>query len=282
MTNWVQSDGASSLLTAGRDAFEDVYAFDEWTAGPLRSCTIMQPGEQLQAHVYMRDHYWKMVQRSQTKHDWIVTFATLLKIVEMYLLYHFGSRRVFFITGVVWIYTFLSAILLQLFDVGRATTAGEQTSHVDVVSGSLPTPQVVGGERRVLFGVPVNLRRGRAWQIFWILGAIVCVSSLLGTYAVLSKEPDICFRIWIGFQIIWLGLRSIFFHFAQQVDDMKHIITPNVTDKNRPPELDVRLLGLAVGVSMYQVLNHPRGKYCYADDAHDPVVIRKLLNDAGL
>ncbi|KAI4941640.1 hypothetical protein J4E91_010671 [Alternaria rosae] len=266
----------------GSEDFEDVYAFDEWTAGPLRSCAVAQPGEHLQAHVYMRDHYWEIAQRSQTRDDWIVTFATLLKVVEMHLLYYFGSRRVFLVTGAIWAYTFLSAIILQWFHVGRATTAGEQPTHFDVVSGSLPTPQVIGGERRVLFGIPVNLRKGRAWQVFWILGAVVCVTSLLGTYAILSNEPTICFRIWLGFQVIWLALRSIFFHFAQQVDDMKHIITPTITDENRPPESSLRLLGLAVGVSKHQILNHPRGVLSYANDAQDPVAIRKLLSDANL
>jgi len=51
------------------------------------------------------------------------------------VLYHFGSRRVSLITGAIWVYTFLSAILLQWFDVRRATTAGEQRKHFDVVSG---------------------------------------------------------------------------------------------------------------------------------------------------
>lgn len=240
----------------------------------------MQPGEYLQAHIYMRDHYWEMAQRSQTKYDWIFTFATLLKFIEIFLLYHFGSQRIFLITGAIWAYCFLSAIILQLFHHGRATTIGEQSSHLDVVSGSLPTPQVMGGERRVLLGVPINLRKGRAWQTFWILGAIVCVSSLLATYTMLSKEPDICFRIWIAFQVIWLALRSTFFHFAQQVDDIKHIVTPTVVESHFPPELNLRLLGLAVRVSKYQVLNHPRGAYSYVDDTQDPVNIRNLLSAA--
>ena len=228
----------------------------------------------------MRDHYWEMAQRSQTKYDWIFTFATLLKFIEIFLLYRFGSQRIFLITGAIWAYCFLSAIILQLFHHGRATTIGEQSSHLDVVSGSLPTPQVMGGERRVLLGVPINLRKGRAWQTFWILGAIVCVSSLLATYTMLSKEPDICFQIWIAFQVIWLALRSTFFHFAQQVDDIKHIVTPTVVESHFPPELNLRLLGLAVGVSKYQVLNHPRGAYSYVDDTQDPVNIRNLLSAA--
>jgi len=114
------------------------------------------------------------------------------------------------------------------------------------------------------------------------LSAVVRVSSLLGTYAIFSNEPTICFRIWVGRQVVWLAFRLIFFHFAQQVDDMKHIITPNITDENRPPELSLWLLGLAVGVSKHQILNHPRGVLGYANGAQDPVIIRRLLSDANL
>jgi len=124
------------------------------------------------------------------------------------------------------------------------------------MSGSLPTPKVIGSECRVLLRVPVNLHRARAWQVFWIFGAVVCVSSLLGTYAILSNELAICSRIWIGFQVVWLSHRLIFFYSAQQVDDVKHIITSNIRDENQPLELSLGLLGLAVGVSKHQMLNH--------------------------
>ncbi|KAF1937513.1 hypothetical protein EJ02DRAFT_437822 [Clathrospora elynae] len=179
----------------------------------------------------------------------------------MYLLYHYGSTRIFWVTGVTWAYLFLSAIALQIFHVGRATRSGEQTKHIDIVAGSLPTAQPVLAS-------------------FWGLGAVVCICSLIGTYALLSKEPEVCFRIWLVFQILWLALRSVFFHFATQVDDMKHIVTPAVTEKRRLAELNLRLLGLATGLSKYQILNHPRGVYSYTRIAHHPVAMRSLLHDA--
>ena len=99
--------------------------------------------------------------------SWRTGILATASTVKSSVLYHFGSRRVFLITGAIRAYTFLSAILLQWFDVRRATTAGKQRRHFDIMSGSLPTPQAIGAKRRVLLGVPVNLRRGRAWQVFW-------------------------------------------------------------------------------------------------------------------
>lgn len=114
------------------------------------------------------------------------------------------------------------------------------------------------------------------------MGLILCVCSLVSTYALLAKEPIVCFRIWVTFQILWLSLRSIFFHFARQTDDMKHIVTPAITEKHRPTQLNFRLLGLSVAVSKHQVLNHPRGAYCYTEDAQDPTIIKNHLDEAHL
>jgi len=230
----------------------------------------------------MRDPQWAPLHRSQTKADWLYTFLTLAKVVEIFLLYHYGSRHIFWITGVTWAYFFLSAIILQFFNLGRASHFSKQNRCIDIVAGKLPTPQAIGGERKVLFDVPINLRKSRLWQAFWAMGLILCVCSLVSTYALLAKEPIVCFRIWVTFQILWLSLRSIFFHFARQTDDMKHIVTPAITEKHRPTQLNFRLLGLSVAVSKHQVLNHPRGAYCYTEDAQDPTIIKNHLDEAHL
>jgi len=189
---------------------------------------------------------WAPLHHSQTKADWLYTFLTLAKVVETFLLYHYGSRRIFWVTGVTWASFFLSATILQFFNLGRASYFSKQNKCIDIVAGKLPTPQAIGGERKVLFDVPINLRKSRLWQAFWATGSIICVCSLVSTYALLTKEPVVCFHIWVTFQIPWLSLRSIFFHFARQTNDMKHIITPAITEKHRPTQLNFRLLGLAV------------------------------------
>ena len=63
---------------------------------------------------------------------------------------------------------------------------------------------------------------------------------------------------------------------------MEHVIISNSTDENQPLELNLRLLGLAVGVSKHQILNHSRGVLSYANDAQDSMTIRRLLRDVNL
>jgi hypothetical protein len=138
-------------------------------------------------------------------------------------------------------------------------------------------PGVLGGERRVLFDVPINVRKSRIWRLTWAIGSFVCVCSLTATYVLLTREPPKCFNIWLGFQILWLFLRSVFYHFAADMDDITHIITPPVAENRRPTEMNFRLLALATALSKYQVLNHPRGAYSYTEDTQDPSAIRRLL-----
>ncbi|KAF2277875.1 uncharacterized protein EI97DRAFT_441166 [Westerdykella ornata] len=275
MVEWSKDKGTPKSQDC--DAFEEVYAFDEWTAGPLRSCTVLEPGQHLQAHCYMRDPQWAPVHRFQIKADWFYTFLSLAKFVEMFLLYYYGSHHIYWITGLTWAYFFVSATILQLISLGRASHSSLQSKCIDIVQGKLPNPQVIGGERKVLFDVPTNHRKSRLWSTIWAMGSVICGCSLVATYAQLSKEPVVCFHIWLAFQVLWLSLRSIFFHFARRTDDMERIITPAVTGKQRPSQLSLRLLGLSVAISKHQVLNHPRGAYSYKEDADDPTIIRDYL-----
>lgn len=274
-----QDTELSASKDVGEDEFEEIYALDEWSAGPLRSCTTLEQGDPLQAHLYMRDPQWAPSHRSQAKANLLYTLLTTTKVVEMYLLYHYGSLRIFWITGVTWSYFFLCAIILQLFDSIRMPYLGKHEKCIDIVVGRLPTPSAIGGERKVLFGVPLNPRKHPLWQAIWITGSIVCVCALVGTYVLLPKEPAVCFQIWLTFQLAWLLLRSILFHFARKTDDAKHIITPMVTKEYQPLHFNRRLLGLSVALSRYQMLNHPRGAYSYTGDANDPATIKTHFDE---
>jgi hypothetical protein len=225
----------------------------------------------------MKDAQWAPLHRSQTRADWISAYITLLKVIEVYVLYHFGSYRIYWITAICWVYFLLATTIIQYFGLGRAYDERSNNKCLDILAGKLPTPGVLGGERRVLFDVPINVRKSRVWRLIWAIGSFVCVCSLTATYVLLAREPPICFNIWLGFQILWLFLRSVFYHFAADMDDITHIITPPVAENRRPTEMNFRLLALATALSRYQVLNHPRGAYSYAEDTQNPSTIRRLL-----
>ena len=225
----------------------------------------------------MKDAQWAPLHRSQTRADWISTFITLIKVTEIYVLYHFGSRQIYWITGICWGYFLLTTTIIQFFGLGRAYDERSNNKCLDILAGKLPAPGVTGGERRVLFDVPINVRKSRIWRLTWAIGSFVCLCSLTATYVLLTREPPICFNIWLGFQILWLFLRSVFYHFAADMDDITHIITPPVAENRRPTQLNFRLLALATALSKYQVLNHPRGAYSYTEDTQNPSTIRTLL-----
>ncbi|KAI1923074.1 hypothetical protein LOZ52_001229 [Ophidiomyces ophidiicola] len=218
-----------------------------------------------------------MVKIGKVRSDWISTFITLIKILEVLLLYRFGFVRLFWMTGVPWIYFFLAASMLQLYGRGRAYTTSDSSSCFDILAGKLPTPLVVGEERKIPFDVPLNARTSHLWQATWVGGAIICATSLIVTYVLVAKEDSVSFLVWLCFQIFWLVLRSIFFHFWQETDNTNHVVTPSPTNDRRPIQLNFRLFALSVALSKYQVLDYPRGAYSYGEDVQDPAKIQDLL-----
>jgi hypothetical protein len=114
-------------------------AFDEYTAGHLRTCASLEPNKPLQTHLYMKDAQWAPLHRSQTRADWISTFITLVKVTEVYVLYHFGSHRIYWITGICWVYFFLATIIIKYLGLGRAYDERNNNKCLDILAGKLPT-----------------------------------------------------------------------------------------------------------------------------------------------
>ncbi|KAJ9664935.1 hypothetical protein H2201_004987 [Coniosporium apollinis] len=264
------------------ETLEDVHAFDDYTSAPLRACVTLEPNSPLQAYTYVRDPHWATKHMSQTWTDCLSIAASSIKLTEIYVLWRYGAHRLCWITAVNWIYFVLAAVIIQI--VGVAREYNVESRHIrclDILAGNLPTPQIPGEERKVLLGVPMNARKSLAWRLTWALGSIVCATSLIATYTVLSKEPQNCLHIWLAFQAGWLVLRSVFYHFAVETDDVKHSVVPIVSDKGASQHHVARLLALAAALSKYQTLAHPRGPYCYSEDTQAPADILELFRDAS-
>lgn len=127
----------------------------------------------------------------------------------------------------------------------------------------------------------MNVRKSLAWRLTWAFGSIVCAASLVATYTVLSKEPRSCLHIWLAFQAGWLVLRSVFYHFAVETDDVKHSVVAIVSDKGASQHHVARLSALASALSKYQTIAHPRGPFCYSEDTQAPADILELFKDAS-
>jgi hypothetical protein len=140
---------------------------------------------------------------------------------------------------------------------------------MDIITGQIPTNQVPGKDGKILLGMPLNPRRGWGWRTVWAVGSVVSVISLVSIYLLLKNLRQNQVYIWVGFQLLWLVCRSVFFHLATETDDLTHMAS-KVTTSNIPPRFEARMLALVVALSKHQFLVHPRsalrGPWCYLED----------------
>lgn len=111
------------------------------------------------------------------------------------------------------------------------------------------------------------------WRVVWGLGSIVCTSSLIVTYIYLASQTRNQFYTWASLQVIWLLLRSTYFHLAKRKDEaLPHLMLPQNAACHGQ-----QLLRLCAGISQYQIATHLRGQHCYLDDARDANAVAGVL-----
>ncbi len=258
-----------------------MYVFDEYTAAAVRSCTMSDNKRALKPHTYARDIHWARVSQSQARIDWMVILASGIKLVEAYALWYTQAKHLWWLTLINWSFFFACASIIQLAGYGRERDDREGRSYLDVLTGKMPTPQVIGDEARAILGVPANVRKSYLWRVSWALGSLVCAGSTVASYVTLVKETPRCVYLWLGFQCMWLFARSIYFHLGANTDDMKHAFTPVARGATSAANLNYRLVILATALSRYQVLHHPRGSYSYEEDTSEAPKVKKVLREAA-
>ena len=136
------------------------------------------------------------------------------------------------------------------------------------------------GDRKVLLGVPLNVRQSMAWRIAWLLGAIVSTATIIPLYQVIGRYATRTFYVWVAFQVTWLLSRSIYFHFADEIIQSNVPLSPISEDNARNPEIRLLVLALIGAVSQQMIPAHPRGSYCYTLDCNDPCIIMDFFRQA--
>lgn len=87
---------------------------------------------------------------------------------------------------------------------------------------------------------------------------------------------------WTGSQLLWLALRSVFFHLFDDIDDVPHTVPLAKAGGEAPLDVPKRMSGLIIDVSRYQMLRHTRGPYCYENDARSMVEIKDIMAGSKL
>jgi hypothetical protein len=182
---------------------------------------------------------------------------------------------------VSWAYFWVCGIVLQLLGCSREYDGPETPEMtVDIIQGEIPSVQIAGGGRKVLLGVPLSVRLTWSWRIVWWGGAFVSLGSLIPLYQIIGRYPARLFYVWIGYQVIWLVLRCVFFHYADEIFEINHALYPVSQQQAQDPEIKVRILGLIAATADQQIPMHPRGTHGYKLDCTDTRAIMSYCRKA--
>lgn len=207
--------------------------------------------------------------------------VSLLKIIESCALWMAGDRTIFLISSFAWLYFYIAAVVLQL----RRHWHGQpedSSNWVDVLAGRLPTTTRPGGSRKLLLGTSESDRLFSSWRIAWALGAIVCIVSVIATYVLLGRAADTTFYMWSAFQMAWLLLSLMFYHFSDVTDPMAYrLLLAQTPWKELTMPMKERVLTLALALAKYQMHFHPRGMYCYDEDLLSARTLCNYISTTG-
>jgi hypothetical protein len=109
---------------------------------------------------------------------------------------------------------------------------------------------------------------------------MVSLGSLIPVYQILGRYETYVFYAWIGFQIFWLILRSVYFHYADEMFEINHALYPVTEEEMQNPEIKYRILGLIAAVADQQIPNHSRNAVNYKLDCTDSREIMSYFRKA--
>jgi hypothetical protein len=204
---------------------QDIYAFDRFISGPLDS-VLSSPQNGLPiVYSFIRDPDHPTI----TKGDWIALGFSVVKVVESFVLRKLDAKALSWITALPWAHFFIAALTLQTLKISQKYTP-DGKSEIDVLAGELPTAKTLGGELKILLYIPKNFRHHLLWRLMWIIGCLVCLSTLLATYLLLGNATPITVYSWIGFQLLCSQVKKIIivcYICSQSIWQRSHILEWN-------------------------------------------------------
>lgn len=252
-----------------------VFAFERNTASIISNLPSTSPGEKLEIYQFSKDRGPDGAHN--ILNDRIALAASLLKLTEVYALWKFGATTIWWVTGLAWGHGFLAASIILAFDLSRESS---KLGQVDIVTGELPSPLLPGGPRKIVLGLPCNVRRHYMWRIAWGSGAFVNCFSVLCIFLFLGPQSTDIVYIWVGFQIFWLLLRTLIYNFLTVGHSRRSIMVSQPWEMAGFPARR-RVVGLLIGLAQQQITTHPRGVYSYQEDLVNATEIMRLYKTAG-
>jgi len=245
------------------------YAFDRSTTITLGTIMPSEGHEGIQVHVYCRDP-------TPVRNDWLAITGSLVKVLEMAILYHAGAEKLWWVTAIAWAPAYCSAIILQICGVGRD---GRDVGEIDLIAGELPSPIHSGRGGKILLGIPGNIRRSRIWKFHWCIQAVSCLVGMIAVFTCLPSQKVRVVYIWVAFQTLWMFLRVFIYSWLASSGPAPAMGTGQSWGVSSIATRR-RAIQLVFTLANQQVTIHPRGVYSYQDDLLTVSALMKLWHDA--
>lgn len=150
---------------------------------------------------------------------------------------------------------------------------------LDIIAGQLPMVSRPGGARKLVLGAARNPQKTFLWQLIWIIGALICTTSMLLSYFILGQQTKSTAFVWAGFQLIWLGMRILVYHVADPPVPTSHRMLVAQPLATLPTHMKQRVTDLTFALAKRQIYAHPRGRHAYDDDDLSSSSMLKVLLD---
>lgn len=194
--------------------------------------------------------------------DWLWILLSTAKLIEVFVLWKLGSQSLWAWTMAGWAHAFLSAILLQVAGLGRDHPF---KATRDIIAGALPSPLRLGEKGKIVLGFPANVRRHVLWRTALAVGTLVNVAGLFGIFLFLDSEPVAVVYSWIGFQALWLVMRTIIYYVVPGGAAGQGVMLCQRWNE-APLEDRQQVMTLMDELSAHQASTHPRGFHAYLFD----------------
>lgn len=261
----------------------DIYAFDQYTLDKIEVLPEAWPTDSFHTYILSQDPYFKERNAKNAWSDWIGILVSLFKLVEVTVLWRNKALVLCLISGSCWLFFFVAAITIQISGLSREFAENASDGEIDIIAGQLPTPIKVGGKHKILLGAPQNVRHSIYWRTVWGLGSVACTATVIASYMTVGNQSGRVFVTWTGFQIFWLGLRSVFYHFAAGTESIfHHPILLGRSWKGLSSSMKARIQHLVFALSKYQMHVHPRGHYCYMEDERSMENLHDVVSEYPL
>ncbi|KAJ7648096.1 hypothetical protein FB45DRAFT_895237 [Roridomyces roridus] len=247
----------------GAVQWSDVYALDHSTSVMLRTIPDTLPGQPLQIFTYADYPFTPLSNGLQLP----AILLSTSKIVEVYFMWRHNALLLGLVSAAPWAFFFIGAVAIQSVDFIQNRHAQTSIGTLDLITGKLPMVARPGGPRKVVLGAFENPRNSILWRCFWAIGALVCTASVAFTYIIMTDQPRSVVFIWAGFQLCWLAVRILVYHFVDTNLPGGWRMLGVRPWSTLSANLKMRLVDLTLSLGQFQTEIHPRGVVQYVDDS---------------